>query len=129
MSLIWKPKIPAVFTKPKPKVKKYNFGSGHITDIKVKIVPREQMPWPESDLLFLIELRVLKCSYEECGEHLNRTANACTGAIQTNNLYEAIRKKRKQLLDEVLNEFKGKDTATEKAGLRQSRDSQLRSSN
>jgi len=122
MSIIWKPKIPAVFTKSKPKEKKYNFGSGHITDIKVKIVPREQILWPESDLRFLVELRVLKCSYEECGEYLGRSANSCTGAVATNNLYEAIRKKRKALINEVLNEFKRKDTTPEKTGLRQGRD-------
>ena len=102
MSLIWKPKIPSAFTRAKPKEKKYNFGSGHITDIKVKIVPREQMPWPEADLLLLIELRVLKCSYEECGEYLSRTANACTGAVATNNLYESIRNKRKKLIEGIL---------------------------
>ena len=119
MSLIWKPKIPAAFTRSKPKEKKYNFGSGHITDIKVKIVPREQMPWPEADLLLLIELRVLKCSYVECGTHLDRTANACTGAVQTNNLYEAIRKKRKILLEEALDDFKRKNNTAEEAGLRQ----------
>ena len=119
MSLIWKPKIPAAFTRSKPKEKKYNFGSGHITDIKVKIVPREQMPWPEAELLFLIELRVLKCSYEECGTHLDRTANACTGAVQTNNLYEAIRKKRKILMEEAINDFKREDITAEKTGLRQ----------
>lgn len=118
MSIIFVPNIPAIFKRPKVKTKKYNFGSGHITDIKVKIVPREQMPWPESDLLFLIELRVLKCSYEECGRYLNRTANACTGAVQTNNLYEAIRKKRKQLLDEAINDFKREDTNSKEAGLR-----------
>ena len=119
MSLIWKPKIPAAFTRSKPKVKKYNFGSGHITDIKVKIVPREQMPWPEAELLFLIELRVLKCSYEECGSYLNRSANSCTGAVQTNNLYEAISKKRKQLMEEAINDFKRKNNTAEEAGLRQ----------
>lgn len=118
MSIIFVPNIPAIFKRTKVKTKKYNFGSGHITDIKVKIVPREQMPWPESDLLFLIELRVLKCSYEECGRYLNRTANACTGAVQTNNLYEAIRKKRKQLLDEAINDFKREDTNSKEAGLR-----------
>ena len=102
MSIVFIPTIPSIFKRPKPKLKDYNFASGHVTEAKVKVLTRDQMPWTDVDLLLLIELRVLKCSFEECGKYLNRSANACTGAVQTNNLYEAINKKRKKLLEEVL---------------------------
>tara|TARA_R110000796_G_scaffold142745_2_gene259288 strand:- start:83 stop:373 length:291 start_codon:yes stop_codon:yes gene_type:complete len=95
MSIVFIPKIAEKFEPS------YNFGSGRLAP-KVKVVPREQLLWPDSDLHILIELRALRVSFVECGKVLKRSANSCTMAVATNNLYEAINKKRNKLIKEVI---------------------------
>ena len=99
MSIVFIPRIAEKFESS------YNFGSGKLSP-KVKVVPREQLLWPDSDLDILIELRVLRVSFVECGKVLKRSANSCTMAVATNNLYEAINKKRKKVIAEVLENAK-----------------------
>lgn len=63
---------------------------------------RHQESWTDSDLDMLMELRALSVSFVDCGKILKRRPASCTMAVSTNKLYEAISKKRKQLINNTI---------------------------
>ena len=63
---------------------------------------RNQESWIDSDLDLLMELRALSVSFVDCGKILKRRPASCTMAVSTNKLYEAISKKRKQLINNTI---------------------------
>ena len=63
---------------------------------------RNQESWIDSDLGLLMELRAISVSFVDCGKILKRRPASCTMAVSTNKLYEAISKKRKQLINNTI---------------------------
>ena len=63
---------------------------------------RHQESWTDSDLDMLMELHALSVSFVDCGKILKRRPASCTMAVSTNKLYEAISKKRKQLINNTI---------------------------
>ena len=108
MSIITSPKIPKNFDHIENR-KTWHFASARFIDVKTTPKLREKKVWKcatwnQDQLDLLVELRVLKCSMDQCGELLDRSGNSCCGAIQTHNLYGVIEKKRKLLIEKALNE-------------------------
>lgn len=64
---------------------------------------RNQNSWTSHEINLLINMRALRLTYRECGQHLNRSTNSCGSAIHTYNLYDVIIDKQKELVKEVLN--------------------------
>ena len=90
MSLIFKPRI------------SFSFGSGRSSIVKNKPVHREELIWSKADLQKLVLLRAMRCTYRECGEHFSRSLDACSSIVQKKDLEPGIKKKRKEILAEVL---------------------------
>lgn len=72
--------------------------------IKVKrvLTPKRRQKWGVVEVELLVELRALKSSYGECALLTNRTRASCMSAVVDHNLYKLIKKRRKELLREVL---------------------------
>jgi hypothetical protein len=96
MSITFKPKIPS----------SWHFGSGKKSITKVKRSRPNTVYWSTVELSILIKLRALGLSYKDCGIQMNRTQGACVSAVDSNNLYAEVDKKRKALIKEALNEDK-----------------------
>ena len=90
MSLIFKPKI------------KFSFGAGKLSSVKTKNVPRELNPWTNKELNKLVELKALGLTYTAIGPILNRSPNSCGVAISDKNLISKYKKRRLELITEVM---------------------------
>ena len=111
MSIVFKPTISTTFEHIKPVVP--------VAPVVVEVKPPEpvqvtELPkvfegernhsaWTSHEIKLLINMRALRLTYKECGQHLNRSTNSCGSAIHTYNLYDVIIDKQKELVDEVLN--------------------------
>lgn len=109
MSIITTPKIPKNFDHIENR-KTWHFASARLIDVKQtpKILEKKVWKcatWNQDQLDLLVELRILKCSMDQCGEILGRSGNSCCGAIQTHNLYGVIADKRKLLIQKALDEY------------------------
>jgi len=109
MSIITTPKIPKNFDHIEDR-KTWHFGGAKFVasrpirkPVKKKVL--RLVTWNKSQLDLLVELRVLKCTMEKCGEILGRSAGSCCGAIQTHDLYTVITDKRKLLIQKALDEY------------------------
>ena len=96
MSITFKSKIPS----------SWHFGSGKSSMTKVKRSRPNTVYWSTVELSILVQLRALGLSYKDCGLKMNRTQGSCVAAIESNNLYGEVDKKRKALIKEALNEDK-----------------------
>ena len=88
MSIVFKPKIPKEFS---PQVQ-----------VKPKVKRPTPVIWSDSDIVQLINLRAIGVSFKDCGPLLNRTMSACVAAVDSNNLYQAIRTRREVLMKDIL---------------------------
>tara|TARA_B110000261_G_scaffold147494_1_gene172478 strand:+ start:1348 stop:1671 length:324 start_codon:yes stop_codon:yes gene_type:complete len=96
MSITFKSKIPS----------SWHFGSGKNSMTKVRRIRPNTVYWSTVELSILIQLRALGLSYKDCGIQMNRTQGSCVSAVDSNNLYSEVDKKRKALIKEALNEDK-----------------------
>jgi len=105
MSLIFKPKIADSFKSDAPvvsKVKKaFHFASGKSAP-KVKTVHRELVHWTTKELNRLVALKALGLTYAAIAPIIGRSANSCGTAISSNNLHSKYKKRREELINEVL---------------------------
>jgi len=107
MSLLFKPTIAATFEHIKPVVPVVKIKPKVIEPTIIKLVldidGRNQSAWSLHDLNILAHLRALGVTFVECGKHLNRSTNSCGSAVHTHNLYDAIKDKRKEIINGALN--------------------------
>ena len=100
MSIVFKPKLT------------FNFSSGKMQP-KTKTVSRETVYWKTTELNNLVELRAIGLSYKDCSKLLGRTQSSCVAAADGNDLHSKIAKKKKQLIDQALNnDFETKTSAS-----------------
>lgn len=108
MSLIFKPNISDTFEHIKPDVPIMKAVLPVIVPEVMKLVfsidGRNQSMWNSYELKLLVNMRALKLTYRECGGQLNRSTISCGSAVHTHNLYDAIKDKRKEIINGVLNE-------------------------
>jgi len=72
-------------------------------EIKSHITARESVTWSSEELRKIINLRAVGLSYKECSKYfIERSSGACSGIVQSQNLYDKIDKKRNQLIKEAL---------------------------
>ena len=109
MSLIFVPKIAESYESIKPVViedvipnKVFHFASGKYSPVATKVVGREVILWSKLDLQKLVNLRALGITFKLCAKHLSRSANSCGSAVNSHNLYSAIKSKRDELTKEAL---------------------------
>jgi hypothetical protein len=72
-------------------------------EIKSHITARESVTWSSEELRKIINLRAVGLPYKECSKYfIERSSDACSGIVQSQNLYDKIDKKRNQLIKEAL---------------------------
>ena len=72
-------------------------------EIKSHITTRESVTWSSEELRKIINLRAVGLPYKECSKYfIERSSDACSGIVQSQNLYDKIDKKRNQLIKEAL---------------------------
>ena len=99
MSIVFKPKLT------------FNFASGKLQP-KTKTVSRPTIYWKTTELTNLVELRSIGLSYKDCAKLLGRSQSSCVAAADGNDLHSKIAKKKKQLIDQALNnDFETKTSA------------------
>jgi hypothetical protein len=99
MSIVFKPKLT------------FNFASGKLQP-KTKTVSRPTIYWKTTELNNLVELRAIGLSYKDCAKLLGRSQSSCVAAADGNDLHSKIAKKKKQLIDQALNnDFETKTSA------------------
>ena len=94
MSIIFKPKIPKVFS----------FGSGKKEDVKpkkVKLIERPKI-WKESEIKTLVELRALRVPIKECTQILKHSYQTCCQLSQRDDLSKKINNRRAELIKEAI---------------------------
>ena len=95
MSLLFVPKIPGAM----------NF-AGCSKVLKNKFPARTVRNWTTEDLQTIINLRAINLTYKECGNVMGVSGCVISSAVDANNLYSAINKKRKKVIAEVLENAK-----------------------
>ena len=90
MSLLFKPKI------------NFSFGSGTLSNVKVKTVHRELNPWSSKELKQLVELKALGLTYATIAPILGRSANNCGVTISEKKLIPKYKKRRLEMIREVM---------------------------
>jgi len=90
MSLLFKPKI------------NFSFGSGTLSNVKVKTVHRELNPWSSKELKQLVELKALGLTYATMAPILKRSANSCGVTISEKKLISKYKQRRIELIEAVM---------------------------
>ena len=99
MSIVFKPKL------------SFHFGSGRMQP-SVKKTGRPIIHWTANEVENLIELRAIGLSHKDCGRLLNRSDDACIGAVKKLMLNPRIEARKQELINEVLdNDIKRKDSS------------------